>query len=203
MITIINYGLGNIRAFVNVFTRLNIPVKIASSPQEILGASKIVLPGVGAFDYAMKMLNQTGIRDVLDEEVLLHKKPILGICLGMQIMGNRSDEGNMAGLGWIDGDVIKFNISPEYGTYLPHMGWNTAFHSGDIELFRGIELNARFYFLHSYFFQCNNSSNSIATTKYGVNFTSSINKENIYGVQFHPEKSHQNGITVLHNFSRI
>jgi glutamine amidotransferase len=202
--TIINYGLGNIRAFENVFERLNIAVRIATNKDELKVASKIILPGVGAFDHAMIMLKQSGMKETLDEMVLEKKIPVLGICVGMQMLARSSDEGLLPGLGWIDGHVKKFN--PElikFKTRLPHMGWNTINPSREDILLKGLNSDSRFYFLHSYYFQCNNSENEIARTEYGIPFACGVKLDNIYGLQFHPEKSHENGIQILHNFANL
>ena len=204
MITIIDYGLGNIRAFVNVFDRLNIKTKIARKSDDLKDASKIILPGVGAFDYAMNQLNASGMRDELENQVLSNKIPVVGICVGMQMLAKSSDEGNLPGLGWIDGEVKLFDASLiPYKTRLPHMGWNSIRPVNGNHLMTDFNDDSRFYFLHSYYFVCHNIDEIISTTEYGVTFTSAVNKENIYGIQFHPEKSHQNGIQLLHNFAKL
>jgi len=204
MITIIDYGVGNIYAFQNVYKRLNIPTKIAKTAIDLEGAEKLILPGVGSFDYAMTQLNNSGMRERLDVLVLEEKKPVIGICVGMQMMANGSDEGTMEGLGWINAHVKKFDESTiKYITKLPHMGWNDVSPIEGHPLFRGLERDALFYFLHSFYFYCNNEADSIAKSDYGINFTSSVNHNNIYGIQFHPEKSHHYGETLLHNFAKI
>lgn len=204
MITIIDYGVGNIYAFQNVYKRLNIPTKIAKTEQDLEGAEKLILPGVGSFDYAMTQLNNSGMREKLDALVLEDKKPVIGICVGMQMMANGSDEGNLEGLKWIDAEVKKFDEATiKYVTKLPHMGWNDVNPIDGHPLFRSLEKNALFYFLHSFYFYCNDINDSIAQSYYGINFTSSVNHNNIYGIQFHPEKSHHYGETLLHNFAKI
>ena len=204
MITIIDYGVGNIYAFQNVYKRLNIPTKIAKNESDLEGAEKIILPGVGSFDYAMTQLNKSGMREKLDDLVLVHKKPVIGICVGMQMMANGSDEGNLEGLKWIDADVKKFDEATiKYVTKLPHMGWNDVTPTPNHPLFVGLENDAIFYFLHSFYFSCKNERDSIAKSEYGVTFTSSVNHENIYGIQFHPEKSHHYGEMLLNNFAKI
>ncbi len=204
MITIINYGLGNIRAFVNVYERLNIKIRIAYKPEDLKGSSKLILPGVGAFDQAMIQLNQSGMRDELEKQVLLEKIPVIGICVGMQMLSRSSDEGKMPGLGWIDSNVKLFNASAiESKTRLPHMGWNTLSPVRENPLLTGFINESRFYFLHSYYFVCNNAEDTLATTEYGVKFSCAVNNGNIYGVQFHPEKSHANGIQLLYNYSKL
>ena len=202
MISIIDYGLGNIIAFANLYKRLNIPCSIASKPEDLDGATKIILPGVGAFDHAMTLLNQSGMRGTLDHLVLERNVPVLGICIGMQIQANSSEEGTLPGLGWIDGDVVKMHQvkSPSGKTLLPHMGWNSIHPVGQNKLFHEIPDESRYYFLHSYCYRCRNDEDVIAVAKYGQQFTCAINSGNIYGVQFHPEKSHHNGIQLLKNF---
>jgi len=204
MITIVDYGLGNIKAFGNVYKHLNVPYTIAKNVEELAGATKIILPGVGAFDHAMNQLEQSGMREKLDELVLKKKLPIIGICVGMQMLAKSSDEGKLPGLGWIDALVKKFDEkSIKYATHLPHMGWNDVEPIKENKILKSLEKDAKFYFLHSYYFQCNDHEDSIAVSDYGIKFSCAINKENIYGVQFHPEKSHKYGIQILKNFSNI
>ncbi|MHA8084008.1 imidazole glycerol phosphate synthase subunit HisH [Aquirufa antheringensis] len=204
MITLIDYGVGNIFAFQNVYKRLNIPTKIAKTSTDLLDAKKLILPGVGSFDYAMSQLNNSGMREKLDELVIEKHVPIIGICVGMQMMGNRSDEGKSDGLGWIDADILKFDENLiSHRTKLPHMGWNDVVPFGNHPLFEGLEKDAIFYFLHSFYFKCNNPHESIAVSDYGITFASAVNYNNIYGIQFHPEKSHQNGEKLLHNFAKL
>lgn len=202
MITLIDYGVGNIFAFQNVYKRLDIPTKIAKSSDDLNDAQKLILPGVGSFDYAMNRLNDSGMREKLDELVLEKKIPVIGICVGMQMMGNRSDEGKEEGLKWIDGDILKFDEKLiEHRTKLPHMGWNDVVPVNNHSLFNGLERNAIFYFLHSFHFKCKNPLDIIATSEYGVAFSSAVNKNHIFGIQFHPEKSHHYGERLLHNFA--
>lgn len=204
MITIINYGLGNICAFVNVYNRLKIQTKVAQTADEIIGATKIILPGVGSFDYAMAQLNNSGMRDELEKQVFDNKIPIMGICVGMQMLAKSSDEGKMSGLGWIDGNVKLFDTSLiPYKTRLPHMGWNSIEPTKENILLNGLNNQSRFYFLHSYYFDCNNQENILCTTEYGIKYSSAVNKDNIYGIQFHPEKSHSNGVRLLQNFANL
>ncbi len=204
MITLIDYGVGNILAFQNLYNRLDIPTKTAKTATDLEDAQKLILPGVGAFDYAMSQINSSGMRQKLDELVLEKKIPIIGICVGMQMMGNRSDEGNSEGLKWIDADILKFDESLiQHRTKLPHMGWNDVSPIDGHPLFKGLEQEAIFYFLHSYYFKCNNIVDSIAISDYGIPFSSAVNVDNMYGVQFHPEKSHQYGEKLLHNFAKL
>ena len=204
MITLVNYGLGNIQAFANIYKRLNIPVTVADSVDELAKAKKIILPGVGAFDWAMTRLNESGLRDCLDDLVLIQKRPVLGVCVGMQMMANKSDEGELEGLGWIDAEVKKFDETTfTQKTHLPHMGWNDVIPQNDKDLFAGLKDDPRFYFLHSYYFLPNKIEETLAVTDYYGQFTSAVRSENIFGVQFHPEKSHQWGIQLLKNFAEL
>ena len=204
MIAIVNYGLGNIQAFANIYKRLNIPAEIATTSQQLRRAEKIVLPGVGAFDQAMTRLNESGLRDTLEYFVRNERMPVLGICVGMQIMANRSDEGELNGLGWIDGEVKKFDVSKfTQKTHLPHMGWNDALPQNSDILFRNLSSDAMFYFLHSYYFAPYSQDHVLAVTDYNGLFASSVGFGNVFGVQFHPEKSHQWGIQLLKNFAEI
>lgn len=204
MITIIDYGLGNIKAFENVYKRLNVPLIIAKNSTELEGATKLILPGVGAFDHAMQLLKQSGMHETVNQRVLHQNIPVLGICVGMQILAHSSDEGQLPGLGWIDGQVKKFDVSllPP-NTYLPHMGWNDVKPVKVNPLFKGLEIDSRFYFLHSYYFECNSSDDSLAESDYGRKFSCAVNHKNIYGVQFHPEKSHHFGVQLLKNFADL
>ncbi|WP_395051199.1 imidazole glycerol phosphate synthase subunit HisH [Flavobacterium sp.] len=204
MITIIDYGVGNISAFQNVYKRLDIPTKIAKSVEDLHEAEKLILPGVGAFDYAMAQLNDSGMRERLDELVLIQKVPVIGICVGMQMMGHQSDEGHLEGLKWLDATIRKFDESTIHQrTKLPHMGWNDVYPKNNHPLFEGLEQDALFYFLHSYYFECHNKEDILAQSEYGLLFTSATHHENIFGIQFHPEKSHQYGEQLLHNFAKL
>jgi len=204
VICIIDYGLGNIHAFSTIYKRLNISCTIVKTADDLQGAEKLILPGVGDFDHAMKLLEASGMRVPLDELVLKQNVPVLGICVGMQMMAERSDEGDMDGLGWISGSVRQIDISRlNQKPHLPHMGWNVAEPERSNSLFEGIDLEKGFYFLHAYYFDCANPTNSLARSDYGNRFTSAVNRDNIYGVQFHPEKSHSNGIQILKNFAGL
>ncbi len=199
-VTLVGYGLGNIQAFANIYHRLNISVVIASNADQLLGAEKLILPGVGAFDCAMARLNESGMRARLDELVLHQKIPVLGVCVGMQMMANRSEEGEIPGLGWIDAEVVRFQLAQVSHAPLPHMGWNDVNFLREDPLFVGIS-SPRFYFLHSYHFLAHHDSQILATTDYGHSFTSIASSSHIYGVQFHPEKSHDWGVQLLKNFA--
>ncbi len=202
MITLVNYGLGNIQAFINIYKRLNIPVRVAQSADELAGAEKIILPGVGAFDWAMTKLDASGMRAALDDLVLAQHRPVLGVCVGMQMMARRSDEGAKSGLGWFDAEVKRFDESKFWHkTHLPHMGWNDVVPTSGA-LFRGLE-SPRFYFLHSYYFSPGDPAQMLATTDYNGIFTSAVCNGHIFGVQFHPEKSHHWGVQLLKNFAEL
>lgn len=204
MITIVDYGLGNVQAFANIYKRLEIPVRLARNADELAGASHIILPGVGAFDWAMARLNASGMRDTLDHLVQVRHKPVLGICVGMQMMAKGSDEGSSAGLGWFDARVRLFDDSLFVArTHLPHMGWNdvTPLHTDG--LLRNLGQDARFYFLHSYYFDPTDPADTLATTVYGTQFACAVQRGHVHGVQFHPEKSHGWGIQLLKNFSEL
>ena len=205
MITIIDYGLGNIRAFANIYERLKIKVNIAKNKSQIIGAEKIILPGVGAFDFAMSQLNESGMRDALEKEVISNGVPVLGICVGMQMLANSSQEGELSGLGWIDGTVKKFDkkLLISNSCRLPHMGWNNVKQTSNNILYDNIPDLGRFYFLHSYYFTSFDNDSIMTSTHYGIDFTRSVNKNNIYGVQFHPEKSHSLGVQILKNFANF
>jgi glutamine amidotransferase len=205
MLTIINYGSGNVRAISNIYDHLNIKYKIIDKvvdfPSE---TTKILLPGVGAFDETMKSLNNSGFRELLDEKVIIDKIPVLGICVGMQILSEGSEEGELEGLGWIKGYVKKFDISKlNFLPKVPHLGWNSIIAAHESKLFDGIDFQTGFYFIHSYYFECINPSDILTTTEYGDTFTSTVNHNNIFGTQYHPEKSHKNGIQLLNNFYNI
>ena len=206
MISIVDYGVGNIQAIANIYTRLNISAQIARTTEELARAERVILPGVGSFDWAMARLNNSGMRDVLDDLVLSKGKPVLGICVGMQMLAKRSEEGSLEGLGWMDAEVKKLNGANRvtaHRAYLPHMGWNDVEPCDDEGLFGEIGATGRFYFLHSYYFAPKDQKAVLAVTDYGGAFASSVRAGNIYGVQFHPEKSHQWGIQLLKNFAEL
>ncbi len=204
MITIVDYGLGNIRAFLNVYRRLNIDVRTAENASDLQGSSKVILPGVGAFDHAMQRLAESGMRDTLDGLVRGDGIPVLGVCVGMQMLARSSDEGELPGLGWIEGRVRSFKSTESIGSLpLPHMGWNNVQPTAGNRLFHQLESDARFYFLHSYYFQCDRAEDVAAISNYGADFCCAVKAGSIYGVQFHPEKSHRYGTRLLKNFAEL
>lgn len=201
MIGIIDYGLGNVLAFVNVYRRCNIPVRVIGTAADLSSASKLILPGVGSFDHAMERLDQSGMRQRLTELVLEREVPVLGICVGMQMLAGSSEEGKLPGLGWVDAKVRRFDVSKlPHGTHLPHMGWNDVTPAGPGGLFKEMEKDARFYFLHSYYFDCHDQADILAVSEYGERFSCAVRHKNVYGVQFHPEKSHHFGTQLLKNY---
>ena len=203
MIAIIDYGCGNLNAFTNSFKRLNVKSKIISKSEDLDGIKKIILPGVGSFDYVIKSFNNSGLREMVEKKVINDKIDVLGVCAGMQIMANSSEEGKETGLGWIAGKVKLIKKEKiKSPTKLPHMGWNDVIPDAANSLFNDI-IDPKFYFLHSYFFSSQNPKHKLATTNYGINFTSAAVNGHIYGVQFHPEKSHDWGIKLLKNFSEL
>ena len=201
MIALIDYGLGNIQALANIYKRIDIPVCFAKSPIEMEEASHLILPGIGAFDWAIERLHASGMLENLIHLVLVEKKPVLGICVGMQMMAKNSDEGNSAGLGWFDAHVKRFDEEQLYDcNYLPHMGWNSLSFNKFHPLFKDINSDDHFYFVHSYEFDVRSKDLVIATTSHGKKIVSSVAKDNIIGLQFHPEKSQVPGLKIIKNF---
>ena len=202
-ILIIDYGCGNLASIQNMLRKVGYYDSLVSSdPEEIKNADKLILPGVGHFDYGMNELNDLGVIPVLNHRVMECKVPVLGICLGAQLMLETSDEGTQKGLGWISGRSVKFGEKVlTTGLKVPHMGWNEIEWTKEHFLFRGLDENPRFYFVHSYHMRCDDEANVLAKSKYGHSFVSAVNHDNICGVQFHPEKSHRFGMTLLKNFA--
>jgi glutamine amidotransferase len=204
MIAIVDYGLGNVQAFLNIYKQLNIPAFAAKNPCEVLRADHIIIPGVGSFDSAVQSLNKSGMRDVLDDIAINDKKPVLGVCVGLQMMLEKSEEGSESGLGWFKGNVRKLSGNIEGRKIsLPHMGWNSIEAVESQDLFRAIDNRNGFYFLHSYFVKPDDRNRILALAEYGETFACALRRNRIYGVQFHPEKSHKNGVQVLKNFATI
>ena len=203
MIGIIDYGVGNIKAFANIYKNFDIPYKIVKNIDDFKNVTKLILPGVGSFDHAMTSLQNSGMREELDKLVLENKVPIIGICVGMQMLANSSDEGKLEGLGWINAEVKKFDKSNIINAPLPHMGWNSLNIQENKQIVSALDSDPRFYFLHSYYFECKNKEDVIATATYGEEFECIVNHNNIYGIQCHPEKSHHNGMQLLKNFGEL
>ena len=202
MIVIIDYGIGNLASVLNMFKKIGTKDVCISSDNTIIEkADKLLLPGVGSFDAGMNNLEKSGIIPILNNKVLIQKTPILGICLGMQLLTQKSEEGIKKGLGWIDGETVKFNFNTNGQLKIPHMGWNYVNVKKENPLIDINEKN-RFYFVHSYYVKCKEEQ-SIATTHYGFDFTCMMNKDNIFGAQFHPEKSLRFGIKFLENFVKL
>jgi imidazole glycerol-phosphate synthase subunit HisH len=199
-IVVLDYHTGNLNSVRRVFERLGVDVVISSSPSDVESADKIVMPGVGHFDTAMKSLEELDLIDALNHAVLVRRRPILGICLGMEVMARRSEEGMKDGLGWIEGRMIRFQILDQSHFKVPHMGWNTLSKRCASQLLDGVDSDAEFYFAHGYHLALEDPSDMRAETEYESAFTSAIERGNIFGVQFHPEKSHDAGMRILRNF---
>jgi len=203
MITIIDYGMGNLGSISNMFKRIGVESEVTGNKEKIASAKKILLPGVGAFDAAMERINEGGYREILDRKALQEKVPVFGICLGMQLLTNSSEEGKLPGLGWIPAKTTKFTFENDSKLKVPHMGWNRVYEKNQSLLIRDLPPEPRFYFVHSYYVLAENVNHILTTTNHGVEFNSIIQKENIYGAQFHPEKSHKFGMKLLENFARL
>lgn len=199
---IVDYGVGNLGSIRNMFKKAGVPTIASSDHETILNASRLVLPGVGAFDTAVKQIDKLGLRSVLEKKVLDEKVPLLGICLGMQLLMEGSEEGSLPGFGWINGYVRSFRNALDSDFKIPHMGWNEVISARDSSLIKDLN-KARFYFVHSFFVDCSRKEDVVLTVKYGIEFPAAIHRENIYGVQFHPEKSHRFGMQLLRNFSGL
>lgn len=203
-ITIIDYNMGNFSAIKNMLNFLSIDCIVTSNPLDIYKAEKIILPGVGSFDYGMENLNSLGISEALKSKVQNSNTPILGVCLGMQLLTKSSDEGVASGLGFLDAYTKKFIFEDNNQRLkVPNMGWNYIIKSNDHALLNSSFSNQKFYFVHSYYVVCNNNDDILATTNYGIKFVSVFKHKNIFGCQFHPEKSHKYGLEVLKNFSEL
>jgi imidazole glycerol-phosphate synthase subunit HisH len=204
MIAIIDYGSGNVGAIANIYKQLRIAHVITSNHDELAAADRYVLPGVGDFDATMRTIRSNGMVDVLNRQILQNKKKVLGICVGMQVLAESSEEGELAGLGWVPARVRRINAETlKTKPKLPHMGWNSVRLSENCPLFEGVDQNRGFYFLHSYFFEANEPSDVVATVSYGTDITCGVIRNNVYGLQFHPEKSHANGMTIFRNFASL
>ena len=198
---IVDYGTGNLNSIKRTLARMSVRSEIVSSTEEIRMADKIILPGVGHFGNAMSNLKNVGLVEVLNEKVLEDRTPILGICLGMELMAKRGEEGNVAGLGWLDAEAVRFDIKDDLK--VPHMGWNNIAAKKGSPLMNGVDEDSEFYFAHSYHLRLNDRSDELAETRYGIAFPSAVQHDNIFGVQFHPEKSHDAGALLLKNFVEL
>jgi glutamine amidotransferase len=204
MITIIDYGAGNIKSVKNILKRIGEECLISNKVEDIANAKKLIIPGVGHFDYGMNQLKKSGLIQILNKRVLEDKVPVLGICLGAQLLGNGSEEGQEKGLGWIEMEVVKFDeCKIESQLKIPHMNWSELKVKKDSYLFSNFYDESRFYFVHSFHMNCFDKQDVLATCNYGYEFDAAVEKGNIYGVQFHPEKSHKFGMKLLENFSKI
>lgn len=202
MINIVNYGMGNLGSILNMFKRIGVKATIEADPAVIREAEKLVLPGVGAFDTAMHCINTVpGLREVLNHKALIEHTPIIGVCLGMQLLTRSSEEGTQPGLGWIPGITTRF--PKQEGLKVPHMGWNVAMPNTPSRLTAEVGDEPRYYFVHSYCVHVDDPAHALMKTHYGIEFDSAIGRDNIYGVQFHPEKSHRFGMQILKNFAEL
>jgi imidazole glycerol-phosphate synthase subunit HisH len=203
MITIIDYGMGNLGSIQNMFRRLGVESDITGDKEKIGAATKLLLPGVGAFDAAVMKINDADLMPLLNKKVLNDKVPVLGICLGMQLLTKSSEEGTLPGFGWVDAITKKFKFNGGEKLKVPHMGWNEAIVKRNSQLNRDLSDHPRFYFVHSYYVEANDPEDVLMSTQYGREFHSVIQHENIYGAQFHPEKSHKFGMKFLGNFASL
>lgn len=204
MIKIVDYGVGNIQAFMTLFKRIGVAAIRARTPEELEGATRLILPGVGAFDHAMTLLDQSGMRPRLEQMVLEQQVPVMGICVGMQMLASGSDEGELPGLNWVPGRVKAFANTPASQSLpMPHMGWNDLKVRPGNKLFTGFEPEPCFYFLHSYYFDAEDKDDVAATAEYGFDFDCIVSRGHIHGVQCHPEKSHHFGAQLLKNFAEL
>lgn len=202
MLVLVNYRVGNFGSILNMLKKIGIEAIISTNISDIEKADRLILPGVGAFDNGMRNLNDSGLVPALHEKIIDNKTPILGICLGMQLLTKRSEEGSLPGLGWIDAQTVKFKFNDNHKNLkIPHMGWNTAKVVKQSALFNDINKEQRFYFVHSYHVVCNDAGDILTKTMHGCEFASAIQRDNILGVQFHPEKSHKFGMKLLKNFA--
>lgn len=199
-VAIVDYGMGNLHSVQRKLDRIGVRGHVTSNPEEVLRADKLLLPGVGHFGKAMEHLEALDLLASLNEAVLARKTPILGICLGMQLFARGSEEGGASGLSWIDADVVRFAIDDMRRFKVPQMGWNDVRIARSTPLLEGLTEQSEFYFVHAYHMVCDDSTDVLCETDYGYTFASAVQRENVYGVQFHPEKSHDAGEAILRNF---
>jgi len=197
---VVDYGMGNLHTVVKSLRRIGASVEVCATPDQIASAARLVLPGVGHFGQAIRNLALSGLRSSLEQAAMERKIPILGICLGMQLLAQRSEEGDSIGLGWLDADAVRFKMSDTLRFKVPQMGWNTVALGKESELTRGLPAEPEFYFAHAYHLVCRDPSDVIGQTEYSYAFPSVVQRRNIFGVQFHPEKSHDVGEAMLRNF---
>jgi len=201
MVIIANYGVGNLASVCNMLRKIGVEARVSENPADILQADRVILPGVGHFDHGMKMLNESGLREALDEFALAKKRPILGICLGAQILGSGSEEGATPGLGWLNMECRRFPSHPDIR--VPHMGWSPVEMRRISPLFKYAAADARYYFVHSYHMHCGDTADVVGVSNHGIEFTSVVQRANILGVQFHPEKSLRHGLAVMQAFAEF
>lgn len=201
MISIVDYGMGNLGSICNMFKRIGVAAAVTSDANQLAQATKILLPGVGAFDSAMQRINESGLREVLDQKALHERVPVLGICLGMQLLTRGSEEGKLPGLGWINATTRRFPSKP--GLKVPHMGWNLVAPTRPCALTDDLPVESRFYFVHSFWVQADEPADAVLRAHYGIDFDAALSHDNIHGAQFHPEKSHRFGMKLLANFARM
>lgn len=203
MIAVIDYGIGNVNSIINIFNKIGVPSMLTNDIEQIGKANKLILPGVGSFDEGMQRLKKSGLVDIIKKHAIEDRKPLLGICLGMQMLGRRSEEGEEPGLNFIPFDNKRFVFENNTSLKIPHMGWDIVTITGkDDPLIEGLNQIQRYYFAHSYHAVCDSEDNVLMRCEYGYSFAAAVKKGNIYGVQFHPEKSHQFGMALLGNFAR-
>lgn len=205
MVTIVNYGIGNLGSVLNMFKKVGVEAQLAMTPEELSVAKKILLPGVGHFDACVRALHDSGLIPALEKKVFEDKVPTLGICVGYQMMTRGSEEGELKGLSWLPADTLRFKFPDDNRIALkvPHMGWNLVQVNKSTPLGKGFDDQSRFYFVHSYYVKADNAEDVLFKTHYGFDFASGMSKANIFGVQFHPEKSHRFGMNLFKNFAEL
>lgn len=203
MIGVVSYGVSNVGSMLSMLRKIGTAAEAVNTPDDLLRADRLILPGVGAFDYGMAALRDAGIADVLVRRVREDRIPVLGVCLGMQLLGRGSEEGVSEGLGLLNGHSVRFRRTGSDPVRVPHMGWSQLHPRRESPIFQGLERRARFYFVHSYHLVCAEPGDVLATADYGIEFTAMVQRDNIWGAQFHPEKSHRFGMTLLANFARV